>query len=237
MNGNKALLEKLCKKLNSQNFRKVDVLIAPPYTLLAQARMHLNLGYGVCAQNIYSVAESGAYTGAVGVEQVKDTGARAVLVGHSERRKYFGETFEQLLQQTETALKASLSVIFCVGETDTERDKGETLNVLRKEVEGLIEYLKEKRLEDMGVQVILAYEPVWAIGTGKAASIEDISQAIEQIKNVCNGTIIKKVLYGGSITGKNVEEILQGVSSLDGFLVGKASLSEEFVDICKACTK
>jgi triosephosphate isomerase len=197
----------------------VDVVICPPFTSLREG-FACNLP--VYAQNVHW-DEEGAYTGEVSAAMLRELGVDGALVGHSERRQYFGETDETVAKRARHALDAGLSVIACVGETEEEREAGVTDEVLRRQV-GVLEPHE---------QLVVAYEPVWAIGTGKVATPEQVQEAHELIKSLL-GVL---VLYGGSCKPDNVEPIF-GQPDVDGALVGGASLEvESFTAICEAAAR
>lgn len=194
----------------------VDVVIAPPFVSLNAA---LESRWPVYAQNVHWEDE-GAFTGEVSVPMLKELGVAGAIVGHSERRQYFGETDETSAKRAAAALAGGLGVIACVGETDSERDAGETENVLRRQVSALPD---DERL-------VIAYEPVWAIGTGKTATPDLAQEAHAFIKTLRP----VHVLYGGSVKADNAAELL-AQPDVDGALVGGASLDpESFASICRA---
>jgi triosephosphate isomerase len=196
----------------------VDVAVCPPFTSLAVAVQILaGTEIAVAAQNVHWERE-GAFTGEVSAPMLRELGVYGAIVGHSERRQYFGETDGTVAKRAKAALEAGLSVIACVGETETEREAGETEDVLRRQVSVL-------EGED---NLVVAYEPVWAIGTGKTATPELAQEAHAFIK----GLLDVPVLYGGSVKPENAGELLE-LPDVDGALVGGASLDvESFAAIC-----
>jgi triosephosphate isomerase len=197
----------------------VDVVICPPFTSLREA---VAGGLTVYAQNVHW-EEEGAYTGEVAAAMLLELGVEGAIVGHSERRQHFGETDETVAKRARHALGAGLAVIACVGETEAEREADETDDVLRRQV-GVLE--PHDRL-------VVAYEPVWAIGTGKVATPEQAQQAHALIKSMLD----VPVLYGGSCKPENVEPVF-GQPDVDGALVGGASLDvESFTAICQAAAR
>jgi len=186
------------------------------------------------AQNAHQ-AESGAYTGETSAKMIKSTGAEYVILGHSERRQYFGESNELLAAKTDTALKNGLKPIFCIGETLEERETGVHFEVIKKQlIEGVFHLSAEQF-----AQVVLAYEPVWAIGTGKtatAAQAQEVHAFIRnEVANQYNQTVADDttILYGGSCNPKNAQELFEQ-GDIDGGLIGGASLkSRDFLDIVK----
>src|SRR5215510_15711 len=186
----------------------VDVVVCPPYVALHAA---VGRGVPVYAQNVHWEAE-GAFTGEVSAPMLLELGVEGSIVGHSERRQYFGETDESVARRTTAALGAGLGVIACVGELEDERERGETEAVLRRQVSVL----------EAHERLVVAYEPVWAIGTGKTATPELAQEAHALIKSL----LAVPVLYGGSVKPENAEALLvQG--HVDGALVGGASLEVE----------
>jgi triosephosphate isomerase (TIM) len=198
----------------------VDVVVCPPYVSLEAAVQALaGTEVGVFAQNCHWELE-GAFTGEVSAPMLQELGVYGTLVGHSERRQWFGETDETVARRVRTALVQGLHVIACVGESEAEREAGETDAVLRRQV-GVLE---------ADENLVIAYEPVWAIGTGKTATPEMAQQAHETIKAVLD----LPVLYGGSVKPDNAAELMSQ-PAVDGALVGGASLDvESFAAICRA---
>jgi triosephosphate isomerase len=194
----------------------VEAVLCPPFVSLVAA---LESDHAVFAQNVHW-ADEGAFTGEISASMLRELGVQGSIVGHSERRQYFGETDETVRLRTEHALEAGLRVIACVGESEEERERGETEAVLRRQVSFLTHHDK----------LVIAYEPVWAIGTGKTATPDQAQEAHELIK----GILDVPVLYGGSVKPDNAAELLSQ-SHVDGALVGGASLDvESFTAICQA---
>jgi triosephosphate isomerase len=200
----------------------VDVVVCPPYTSLATAVQALaGTEIGVFAQNCHWEAE-GAFTGEVSAPMLREVGVYGTLVGHSERRQFFGETDESVGRRVRACLEAGLHVIACVGETLAEREAGETGDVLRRQLAVL----------EQDDNLVIAYEPVWAIGTGRTATPEMAQEAHESVK----GLIDVPVLYGGSVKPDNAAELL-AQPAVDGALVGGASLDvDSFAAICRAAS-
>jgi triosephosphate isomerase len=197
----------------------VDVVIAPPYASLREA---VASGLTVYAQNVHW-ADEGAFTGEISAPMLKELGVSGAIVGHSERRQHFGETDETAAARAEHALAAGLRVIACVGETEAERETGETEAVLRRQVSVLPRH----------ADLVVAYEPVWAIGTGKTATPELAQAAHAFVKSLIDAP----VLYGGSVKADNAAELL-ACPDVDGALVGGASLDvESFTAICLAASR
>ena len=205
-----------------QPLSKTDVWVAPATISAAVVAEELKgTALQVGAQNVHW-ADSGAFTGETSPLFLKDIGATFTLTGHSERRQFFGETSETTAQRTQAALKAGLEVIVCIGETESERTSGLTKRVLEEQLQPVLAGLSA----DTATKVILAYEPVWAIGTGKVASITDIQETHQHIQKVwashnLPGTAV--ILYGGSVNPTNFAEIL-ALEEVHGALVGGASI-------------
>jgi triosephosphate isomerase (TIM) len=201
----------------------VDVAVCPPFVSLAAAVQALaGTEIAVAAQNVHW-ADEGAFTGEVSAPMLRELGVYGAIVGHSERRRYFGETDESAAQRATAALEAGLWVIACVGETEAERDRGDTETVLRRQIAAL----------DAHDQLVIAYEPVWAIGTGKTATPEQAQEAQAFIRALLDVPI----LYGGSVKPENAAELL-AQPDVDGALVGGASLElESFAAIVEAASR
>ena len=205
---------------------KPEVVVCVPYTdlwavkdAIAGSKIHLG------AENV-AWAESGAFTGEISADMLLEIGVEYVIIGHSERRQYFGETNESVNKRTKTALAKGLKPIVCVGETLTEREKNKTKRVLKKQVlEGL------DGITDF-TNVVIAYEPVWAIGTGKTATAEDANKTIGYIRSVIRksfGADVAKSLriqYGGSMKPANAKELM-AMKNIDGGLIGGAALKAQ----------
>jgi len=195
----------------------VEAVLCPPFGSLGAA---VASGHTIYAQNVHWEDE-GAFTGEVSTKILLELGVRGSIVGHSERRQYFGETDETAALRARHALEAGLRVIACVGETEAERERGETDSVLRRQVTAL---------GQQDPSLVVAYEPVWAIGTGKTATPEIAQEAHAFIKTLLD----VPVLYGGSVKPENAAELLSQ-PDVDGALVGGASLDvESFTAICRA---
>ena len=198
----------------------VEAIFCPPYASLSAA---VETGHAIYAQNVHW-EPSGAYTGEVSPEMLLELGVQGTLVGHSERRQLFGETDATVARRARAALEAGLGVIACVGETLEQRESGDTELVLKIQVEALAFAAGEHE------GLALAYEPVWAIGTGKTATPEQAREAHGFIKELLD----RPVLYGGSVKPENAAELL-GQPGVDGALVGGASLDpDSFAAICQA---
>ena len=206
----------------------VDIMIAPVFTALDPvSRVVKNSRVGLGAQNLYWEKE-GAYTGEISADMLVSAGCQYVIIGHSERRQYFGETDEAVSQKIRAAIAANLIPVFCIGETESERGSGNTFSVLDKQVK---DGLKGKFVDDLG-SLVIAYEPVWAIGTGKTATNDQAQEAHKYIRSLIEGlfgtTLAEsvRILYGGSVKPANVSELM-AMPDIDGALVGGASLDPE----------
>ena len=198
----------------------VDAVLCPPFVSLQTA---VDSGQTVFAQNVHWAAE-GAYTGEVSAPMLLELGVTGAIVGHSERRQYFGETDETVARRTAAALEAGLRVIACVGESLEERQSGQMELVLRLHVESIRDAVGQHE------NLVIAYEPVWAIGTGQTATPDQVREAHGFVKSLLD----VPVLYGGSVKPENAEELLSE-AGVDGALVGGASLDvKSFTAICRA---
>ena len=208
---------------------EVTVVVAPPFTSL-QAAVEVLRGspVAVYAQNVHWDRD-GAYTGEISVDMLRASGVDGAIVGHSERRQYFGETDETAARRARAAVEAGLGVIACVGETLQEREAGETEAVLRRQVEAIAAAVPEPE-----PTLAVAYEPVWAIGTGRTATPEIAEEAHAFIRSLYS---VEQVLYGGSVKPENAEELL-AQPDVDGALVGGASLdAHSFAVICRTAAR
>ena len=201
-----------------------EIVVCPPFVYLA-LRSFSEGGFALGAQNLFW-EEKGAFTGEISGAMLKDIGAEYVIIGHSERRKYFSETDEIINQKIKKALDAGLKIIFCVGETEEEKTGGKREEVLQRQIqEGLKDVLD---IDNINV----AYEPVWAIGTGNNCSVEETKESIEFIRK-----FVKKdtrILYGGSVKSENSGAYIKEAGS-NGLLVGGASLDgKEFIKIIQS---
>jgi triosephosphate isomerase len=200
----------------------VDIVFCPPYVSLGAA---VETGQTIYAQNVHW-EPSGPYTGEISPEMLLELGVHGALVGHSERRHLFGETDETVARRARTALEAGLGVIACVGETLEQRESGDMELVLKIQVEAIAFAAGAHE------RLVIAYEPVWAIGTGKTATPEMAEEAHAFIK----GLLDRPVLYGGSVKPENAAELMSQ-TSVDGALVGGASLDpDSFAAICRAAS-
>ncbi len=214
---------------------KVDVVVCPPFVDLAAAKDALagsNIKLG--AQNMH-FEESGAYTGEISPGMLLALGVEYVILGHSERRQYFGETDEGVNKKVKAALKAGIKPIVCVGETLEERESGITAEVVCKQTKLALLGLSEEE----AAGIVIAYEPIWAIGTGKTATADDANDTIgairDAVKQVYGGATAKavRIQYGGSMKPSNASELM-AKSEIDGGLIGGAALkAEDFAGIVK----
>jgi triosephosphate isomerase len=212
---------------------EVDVVVAPTFLSLPRIADHLRDSFiGIAAQNLH-FEDQGAFTGECSGKQIKEAGADYVLLGHSERRKYFNESDEIVNKKVKAALRNELTPIVCLGETLEEREAGEVISIINKQITSGLGNLNISEVQ----QVIIAYEPVWAIGTGKAAGPEQVEEVHRQIRfsllslfdGQTAGSI--RILYGGSINPQNCCQFLE-LANVDGVLVGGASLkANDFIEI------
>jgi triosephosphate isomerase len=215
-------------KASISGMEGVEVAVAPPFTALYAVHKELE---GSCirlaAQNLFW-EEKGAYTGEVSPPMLKELGCQYVILGHSERRQFFGETDETVNRKMKAALGQDLKVIFCIGETLKEREEGKTFSVIERQIAG---GLKDIGKEEMK-RIVVAYEPVWAIGTGKTATpeqAEEVHRFIrERLERLYSQGIAEEVRiqYGGSVTPENVKGLMNQ-KNIDGALVGGASLKSD----------
>jgi len=225
----------LKRELFDLDSQDIDIVLCPPFTALSEiaeviADSNIQLG----AQDTFWQDE-GAFTGEVSPLMLKDVGAKFVIIGHSERRQYFGETNESVNRKTKAVLKSGLIPIVCVGETLKEREDGKTFQVL----DDHLHYgLKDIDQEDI-LKIVIAYEPVWAIGTGKTATSQQAQEAQKYIRDLLIKMYNKdtasevRIQYGGSVKPENISELINQ-PDVDGALVGGASLKiESFTEICR----
>lgn len=237
-NGNVESVKKLVNILNSgSKADNVDVLVFPPAIFLGYVKDNLNDNYHVGAQNVAKDCY-GAYTGEVCAAMLKDFGIDWTIIGHSERREGFGhegESNELVAEKTKTAIDNGLQVVPCVGEKLEDREDGKTMDVIIEQLKPIVEALDEEDWE----KVILAYEPVWAIGTGKVATPEQAQEVHQDIRkwiaeNVSEDVALKlRIQYGGSVKGESAAGLIEK-PDIDGFLVGGASLTDDFLTIINA---
>ncbi len=238
MNGVKAsgdVIRDVCQGLEGLD-DKADCLICPPATLLAAAAAQsdgsrLMVGAQDCHANV-----SGAHTGDISAEMIADAGGRYVIVGHSERRADHGETDAVVAAKVEAAFRAALTPIVCVGETLEQREAGRTIEVVSRQLAGSIP------ASAFGKAFVVAYEPVWAIGTGKVASVDQVAEVHDKIREILGERFPGQadetpILYGGSMKPDNAGELL-AVENVDGGLIGGASLkAADFLSIYATCVQ
>ena len=212
-----------CLGLRDIDLAGVDVVVCPPFVSLAVAvQLLAGTEIGLAAQNVHW-EPAGAYTGEISASMLLELGVYGAIVGHSERRQYFGETDETAGDRARAALDAGMFVIACVGETEEQRERGETEDVLRRQLSVL----------EPDDNLVVAYEPVWAIGTGKTATPKIAQEAHAFVKTL----LPLPVLYGGSVKPDNAAELL-AQPDVDGALVGGASLDlDSFTAICRAAIR
>jgi len=213
------------------NEKEVEIVIAPPFTALYTVANLLRItNIRLAAQNVF-YEEKGAYTGEISPVMLTDIGCSHVIIGHSERRSYFGDTDDIVNKKIGAALKNGLKVIFCIGESLSEREAGMTFNVLKRQISCGLKGISPDAL-------IVAYEPVWAIGTGKTATPDQAQEAHKFIRDTLGeiyGAASEelRILYGGSVTPDNVD-VLMACPDVDGALVGGASLkADSFAKLVK----
>lgn len=235
-NGSKASVEQLVADLNKGSFpAAVEVVVAPTFVHLGYVKANIKPDYAVAAQNCW-VQKAGAFTGEVSPEMLADLSIPWVILGHSERRALCGETNEVVGAKVRNALEEGVKVIACVGETLTQRESGEMFNVLDGQLEGIA-----ANVDDWS-KVIIAYEPVWAIGTGVVATPAQAQEVHAYLRswltNKIGGATASgvRLLYGGSVNDGNCEELARQ-EDVDGFLVGGASLKgDSFIKICNSAS-
>ncbi|KAI0216874.1 Triosephosphate isomerase A [Lamellibrachia satsuma] len=233
MNGNKSTNDGIIKFLNEKGINpKTEVVVSPPAIYLDYVRQKLDKKIGVAAQNCYKV-ESGAFTGDISPAMIKDVNCGWVILGHSERRHVFGESDTLIGEKVKHVLESGLSVIPCVGEKLEEREAKKTEEVIFTQMKAIADNVKDWS------KVVIAYEPVWAIGTGKTATPEMAQEVHASLRKWLSEKVKPdvaksvRILYGGSVNAKNCKELAKQ-PDIDGFLVGGASLKPEFIDIINA---
>ncbi|KAK6135862.1 hypothetical protein DH2020_030180 [Rehmannia glutinosa] len=234
-NGTTEDVKKIVSMLNAAEVPSqdvVEVVVSPPYVFLPVVKSSLRPDFHVAAQNCW-VKKGGAYTGEVSAEMLVNLDIPWVILGHSERRALFGESNEFVGDKVAYALAQGLKVIACVGETLEQREVGDTFDVVAAQTKAIA-----GRISDW-TNVVLAYEPVWAIGTGKVATPAQAQEVHFELRKWLQTNVSPEVaastriIYGGSVNGGNCKE-LAGQPDVDGFLVGGASLKPEFIDIIKS---
>ncbi|WP_022668495.1 triose-phosphate isomerase [Desulfospira joergensenii] len=217
----------------SSDVSDVEIMIAPTHLSLALVS-HALKGTRVKtgAQNLFHEDE-GAFTGEVSAKMIKSAGAEYAIIGHSERRQYFQETDQSVCKKVQAAVAGGLKPILCIGETETQRDQGKTFFILDKQVSDGLKASGPGDLEDL----VLAYEPVWAIGTGRTASVEQVEEVHRHLRSKISTLFSNeladrtRILYGGSVKPDNVSDLMS-IEDVDGALVGGASLdADQFIKI------
>ncbi|EKG16860.1 Triosephosphate isomerase [Macrophomina phaseolina MS6] len=230
MNGTIQSIKDLINNLNNAKLDpNVEVVIAPPSLYLLLAREHLRKGIEVAAQNVFD-KPNGAFTGEISVDQLKDSGITWTLIGHSERRVILQEDDNFVASKTKAAVAGGLGVILCIGESLEQREAGKTNEVVINQLRAVA-----SQVQDWS-KIVIAYEPIWAIGTGKVATTEQAQEVHAAIREYLKKEISAetsdntRILYGGSVSEKNCKDLAKQ-PDIDGFLVGGASLKPAFVDI------
>lgn len=242
MNGSKAKIEELCQMLKNGPYTgsanvNADIVVACPAPYLELTHKSLPPFVHVAAQNCYK-ANSGAFTGEISPSMISDCGAKWVVIGHSERRQLFHETDKLIAEKVGFALDNSLKVIACIGETLQEREAGKTFEIVQHQLEAIAATVKDS---DRWKNIVVAYEPVWAIGTGKVATKEQAQEVHAKLRQWLASKVSDavaqsvRIIYGGSVTGDNCQDLIKQ-ADIDGFLVGGASLKKDFISIinCQA---
>jgi triosephosphate isomerase len=235
MHGSTTSIARLLDALKPLRLRNVDVIVFPPTSYVAMAVSAMKgTAVAVGAQNVHFESE-GAYTGEVSAEMIADLGATHVLIGHSERRVMFGESDAIVVRKFAAALRARLTPILCVGETLAEREAGHAQSTVARQLDAVLQTIDAVAAR----RSLIAYEPVWAIGTGRSATPDDAQQMHRSIRARLRtrfGTVADemRILYGGSIKSTNAAELF-AADDVDGGLVGGASLdAKQFIEICGA---
>jgi len=233
MNGTKASIDKIIEFLNAGPIdENTDVVVGCPPIYLDYVRSKLDAKIGVAAQNCYK-AEKGAFTAEISPQMIKDVGCEWVILGHSERRNVFGETDQLIGEKVSFALQSGLNIIPCIGEKLEEREAGKTTEVCFAQLKAIADNVSDWS------KVVLAYEPVWAIGTGKTATPDQAQEVHAALRKWLADNVSQEVsdnlriLYGGSVTADNCRD-LAAKPDIDGSLVGGASLKPDFIKIINA---
>ena len=223
-------LARLCSEVQD-----AEVMIAPTFLtlpLVSEVIKDTNIKLG--AQNLY-FEKQGAYTGEISADMLRVAGVEYVIIGHSERRQYFGETDMSVCRKIKAAGEAGLKPILCIGESESQRNEEKTFMILDKQVSDGLKGFGLDELKDL----VLAYEPVWAIGTGKTASLDQVRQVHQYLRSLLEKLFSNnlagqtRILYGGSVNPKNAKDLM-GIEDVDGALVGGASLdANKFINIIK----
>ncbi|GBG34141.1 Triosephosphate isomerase [Hondaea fermentalgiana] len=237
-NGTKESVKELIETLNSAGDfpSNAEVVVAPTALHLGMAVDGLRKDISVSVQNLWKEPKAGAWTGELTVDLIKDFGINWAILGHSERRAYCGETPEIVGTKVKIALEAGMKVMACIGEQLSDREADKTMDVCKEQLDPIIAAVPSGAMD----RVVIAYEPVWAIGTGVTATPEQAQETHEQIRAYLKTKIGEeaaqgvRIIYGGSVKGANCQELIKK-ADIDGFLVGGASLKPEFKDII-ACS-
>ena len=222
-------LNKVINLIKLKKYRKANIIYFPPFTLISNlVNKFRKTNISVGGQNCHYQENYGSFTGSISPKMLKDLGCKYVILGHSENR-ILGETDEIINKKIQSALNKKLKIIFCIGETLSEKKSKLTFSVLKRQInKGL------KRIKNFQ-KIIIAYEPVWSIGTGIIPKNKELETNVGKIRNIFSKKTKKKMLnlYGGSVNSKNIS-ILKNISGIDGFLIGSASQnSKKFIDIIK----
>tara|TARA_B100001029_G_C15031959_1_gene437578 strand:+ start:546 stop:1259 length:714 start_codon:yes stop_codon:yes gene_type:complete len=223
-------INKVISLSKRQKYKKIKIIYCPPYTLLEKFNQKLKKSkILIGAQNFHQVSDYGPFTGSISAKLLKDTGANYVILGHSENRK-IGEKNKDINLKIKSALKNNLNVILCIGETLKEKRQKKTNKILSKQINTCLKNIKKLN------KILIAYEPIWAIGSGLIPTNKDLQNIVFFIKKKLNKNYTKQkinLLYGGSVNPKNIQ-ILNKITNLDGYLVGGASQKQNyFIDIIK----
>ena len=228
--------ESIINKFNNAKLTvRPEVVIAAPFVFLPLLKNKLRKDWNVSAENIFD-KPNGAFTGEVTVPMLQSFDINWTILGHSERRDIFGETDEFLQSKASYALDNDMSIIYCCGEHEEERENDKHKEFVEKQINALCSAVKN----DQWNRVVIAYEPIWAIETGKVASSEDAQEMCEYIRSIIRSKVNQetadeiRILYGGSVKPENAEELAE-MPDVDGFLVGGASLQEGFIKIAESC--
>ncbi len=227
----KKLFNSIEKKIEKN--QKAEVVVSPPFVFLSEFRDSSEIKLG--AQNCF-YEKKGSFTGEISPFMLKSLGCKYVILGHSERRRYFSETDKMINKKIKLALKAKLKVILCIGETEKQRREGKKAEVIKNQVQEALKDIPGKEIKNIGV----AYEPIWAIGSGESCSVEETTSSILLVRKIISGIYNRnkankvRILYGGSVTSKNSQQYISKAGT-DGLLIGGASLkATEFVKIIKS---
>lgn len=230
MNGTIKSITEIIENLNKAKLdENVEVVIAPPSLYLLLAREHLRKGLEVAAQNVFD-KPNGAFTGEISVDQLRESGITWTILGHSERRVILQEDDSFVASKTKAAIDGGLGVVLCCGESLEQREANKTIEVVTTQLKAVADKIKDWS------KIVIAYEPIWAIGTGKVATTEQAQEVHAAIRDWLKKEVSSvaaeetRILYGGSVTEKNSGELAKQ-ADIDGFLVGGASLKPAFVDI------